>query len=60
VFKKKVDSIIVLQDNLLKFNFKDGVQKEYQWHYDARGSSWSDKMREQARLDALKRYKGGY
>lgn len=59
VFRKKVDSIIVLQDNLLKFNFKDGVQKDCQWQYDARGSSWSDEMREQARLDASKRYKGG-
>ena len=47
---RQVSSITVLNDNRLLFNLKDGNKEEYVWEYESRSNSWTDKMREKARL----------
>ena len=52
-FHRQVDSITVLNDNRLLFNFKDGNKEDYVWEYESRSESWTDEMREKARLQKL-------
>lgn len=48
-FKSKVESIEVMPEQRLIFHLKDGTSKDYQW-YTSRSESWTEDMREQARI----------
>ena len=52
-FHRQVDSITVLNDNRLLFKFKDGNKEKYVWEYESRSESWTDEMREKARLQKV-------
>ena len=51
--------IRVPKDNHLVFVFQDGREAERVWKDRSRAESWTEEMREQARLHNLKRKKGG-
>jgi hypothetical protein len=50
--------ILVMPDNRLSFQMKDGTSIDYHWK-TSRSDSWTPEMKEQARLRALKQHKGG-
>lgn len=37
----------------------DGTSKKYLWEHDSRANSWTEEMKEEARIKALERNKGG-
>jgi hypothetical protein len=47
----------VMQERRLIFHLKDGTSKDYQW-YASRSESWTEDMREQARIRRIKQMKG--
>ena len=51
--------IRIPKDNHLVFVFQDGREAERVWKDRSRAESWTEEMREQARLHNLKRKKGG-
>ena len=55
VFTAKIETIIVQNENLLQFVFKDGHTEERIWQNRSRSQSWTNEMKEQARQKALKR-----
>jgi len=57
-FNSKVEMILVMPDNRLSFQMKDGTSIDYHWK-TSRSDSWTPEMKEQARLRALKQHKGG-
>ena len=46
---------IVMHDEKLLFLFFDGTEKEVPWQNKSRKESWTDEMRQKARVDALRR-----
>jgi DNA invertase Pin-like site-specific DNA recombinase len=54
-FSMQIDSILVPEDNKLRFYFKNGLIKDRTWDDRSRVASWSTEMRETARQKALKR-----
>lgn len=56
--KELIEKIIVLPENKLLIELKDGTTKEYKWEYESRSKSWTEEMKEQARIKALNRKKG--
>ena len=48
-FKSKVESIEVMPERRLIFHMKDGTSKDYRWN-TSRSESWTEDMREQARI----------
>jgi hypothetical protein len=57
-YKSKVESIEVMPERILIFHLKDGTSKDYQW-YASRSESWTETMREQARIRRINQMKGG-
>ena len=57
-YKSKVESIEVMPERILIFHLKDGTSKDYQW-YASRSESWTQTMREQARIRRINQMKGG-
>jgi len=56
-FKSKVESIEVMQKQMLIFHLKDGTSKDYRWN-TSRSESWTQDMREQARIRRVNQMKG--
>jgi len=56
---QKLDQFIaqieILNGNKLIFNMHNGEKREVNWDVPKRSDSWTDEMKEKARLDALKR-----
>jgi site-specific DNA recombinase len=57
LFNSKVDSIEVMPDRRLIFHMKGGLAKEYLWQ-TSRSDSWTEDMREQARIRRINQMKG--
>ena len=58
-FIKKIKTIVVHESNKLVFELIDGTSKKYLWEHDSRANSWTEEMKEKARIKALERNKGG-
>ncbi len=58
-FEEEVKQIIVLPDNKLLFQIVSGIEQILEWEYEPRSNSWTDKMKDEARVHYLKRGKGG-
>lgn len=58
-FIKKIKTIVVHEPNKLVFELLDGTSKKYLWEHDSRANSWTEEMKEEARIKALERNKGG-
>jgi DNA invertase Pin-like site-specific DNA recombinase len=56
-FKSKVESIEVMPERILIFHLKDGTSKDYRWN-TSRSESWTETMREQARIRRMNQMKG--
>jgi len=56
-FKSKVQSIEVMPERRLIFHLKDGTKKDYMWNA-SRSESWTEDMREQARIRRMNQTKG--
>jgi len=56
-FKSKVKSIEVMLEQRLIFHLKDGTSKDYHW-ITSRSESWTETMREQARIRRINQMKG--
>ena len=50
-----IEYVDALEDNLLRFVFRNGDVITYRWQDRSRSKSWSDEMREAARQNALRR-----
>ena len=57
IFKLKVESVEAMPEQRLIFHMKDGTSKEYQWK-TSRRDSWTQEMKEKARIKALDQLKG--
>ena len=57
-FKSKVESIEVMPERILVFNLKDGTSKDYKWNA-SRSESWTEDMRELARIRRVNQMRGG-
>ena len=57
VFKLKVESVEAMPEQRLIFHMKDGTSEEYQWE-TSRKDSWTQEMKEKARIKALYQLKG--
>jgi DNA invertase Pin-like site-specific DNA recombinase len=56
-FKSKVESIEVMSERRLTFHLKDGTSKDNRWN-TSRSESWTEDMREQARIRRINQMKG--
>ena len=56
-FISKVESIEVMPERRLIFHLKDGTSKDYKWN-TSRSESWTQDMREQARIRRVNQMKG--
>ena len=56
VFDKKVEKIIVHPSKDVDFVFKDGLVKTLHFEFKSRSLSWTDEMKEKARLEGKKRW----
>jgi site-specific DNA recombinase len=56
-FNSKVNWVIVMPNRTLLFQMKDGTRKDYQWK-TSRSESWTEEMKEKARIRALNQAKG--
>ena len=56
-FKSKVQFIEVMPGRRLIFHLKDGTSKDYHWK-TSRSESWTQTMREQARLRRINQMRG--
>jgi site-specific DNA recombinase len=56
-FKSKVETIEVMPERRLIFHLKDGTSKDYKWN-TSRSESWTQDMREQARIRRVNQMKG--
>lgn len=54
VFKEKVSRIDAFNNNRLVFYFKDGSTKEVIWKNPSRSDSWTEDMKQKARVRGLK------
>jgi len=54
----KVEFIEVMPERRLIFHLKDGTSKDYKWN-TSRSESWTEDMREQARIRRINQMKGG-
>ena len=50
VFKSEIESVLVCSGNRLIFRFRDGSEKEIVWQDRSRRDSWTDEMKQKARL----------
>jgi DNA invertase Pin-like site-specific DNA recombinase len=56
-FNTKVQSIEVMPERRLIFHLKDGTSKDYRWN-TSRRESWTEDMREKARIRRINQMKG--
>ena len=56
VFNRKIDKIIVHPTKDVDFVFKDGLIKTLHFEFKSRRLSWTDEMREKARIEGKKRW----
>lgn len=56
VFDKKVEKIIVHPSKDVDFVVKDGLVKTLHFEFKSRSLSWTDEMKEKARLEGKKRW----
>jgi len=56
-FKSRVELIEVMPERRLIFHLKDGTSKDYRWN-TSRSESWTQDMREQARIRRVNQMKG--
>jgi len=56
-FNSKVQSIEVMPERRLIFHLKDGTTKDYKWN-TSRSESWTQTMREQARIRRINQTRG--
>ena len=54
LIESKIQTIEVHDNNLLIFKLKDGSSIEKEWSYRSRSESWTDEMKEKARIDGAK------
>ena len=47
-FKERVDHVLVCDNRILKFIFKDGRDEEFQWQEPSRSASWTPEKRARA------------
>lgn len=55
-FSRQIDHIDACNGNLLRFFFKNGTIKEFQWQDRSRRESWTEEMREEARRLSKERW----
>ena len=53
IFKKKIEKIIVKNDNILTYVFKDGTSKDIKWENKSRSLSWTPEKKALARQKTL-------
>jgi len=58
-FKSKVEQVIVMPENKLVFQMKDGTSKEFYWEECSRSESWTPEMKEKASKRAFEQHRGG-
>lgn len=49
LFKKKIEKIIVKNDNVLTYVFRDGTLKDIKWENKSRSLSWTPEKKALAR-----------
>ena len=54
-FTANIEYVDALEDNLLRFVFRNGHTVICRWQDRSRSKSWTDDMREAARQNALRR-----
>ena len=57
LFKKKIEKIIVHNDNILTYVFKDGTSKDIKWENKSRSLSWTPERKALARQRTLEQHK---
>lgn len=57
IVNDKINYIEAFNENKLVYHLKDGTTKDVYWKDRSRSESWTPEMREQARLNALKKYR---
>ena len=57
IFKKKIEKIIVKNDNILTYIFKDGISKDIKWENKSRSLSWTPEKKALARQKTLEQHK---
>jgi len=57
LFKKKIEKIIVHNDNILTYVFKDGTSKDIKWNNKSRSLSWTPEKRALAKQRTLEQHK---
>jgi len=58
-FKSKVEQVVVMPENKLVFQMKDGTSKDYKWKEKSRSASWTPEMKEKASKRAFEQHRGG-
>lgn len=58
-FKSKVEQVIVMPENKLVFQMKDGTSKDFFWKVSSRSESWTPEMRKKASKRAFEQHRGG-
>jgi len=58
-FKSKVEQVVVMPENKLVFQMKDGTSKDFYWKESSRSESWTPEMREKASKRAFEQHRGG-
>ncbi len=57
IFKKEIEKIIVKNDNILTYVFKDGTSKDIKWENKSRSLSWTPEKKALARQKTLEQHK---
>ena len=47
-FRERIDHVLVCDDRILKFMFKDGHAEEYRWQEPSRSAAWTPEKRARA------------
>lgn len=57
-FKEKIDFLVALFNQKVEFHFKDGRTVVKEWNFKSRSESWTEEMKEKARINGAKAMKG--
>jgi hypothetical protein len=57
LFKKKIEKIVVHNDNILTYVFKDGNSKDIKWKNKSRSQAWTPEKKALARQRTLEQHK---
>ena len=47
-FQERIDHVLVCDDRILKFMFKDGHAEEFRWQEPSRSAAWTPEKRARA------------